>query len=210
MKADSDRIRILVVDDHPLLRDGVAMLIGRQSDMEIVGEANDGIEAIVRYRELLPDVTLMDFQMPRMDGTEAVAAIRSEFADAKVVMLTTYKGDMQAFRAFSAGVSGYILKDTLRKDLVATIRAVHAGKRSVPPELAADLATHLLDDRLSPREIEVLQHVAIGNSNKAVGSQLDISEDTVKAHMRSILSKLKAKDRTHAVTIALKRGIIAL
>jgi len=203
-------IRILVVDDHPLLRDGVRMLIDRQPDMDIVGEAENGREAVAQFRALRPDVTLMDFQMPSMDGIEAVTAIRGECPEARIVMLTTYKGDVQAFRAISAGVVGYILKDMLRKDLVTTIRTVHAGKRSVPPQLAGDLAWHQLDDQLSTREVEVLHLVAIGNSNKAIGQRLVISEQTVKAHMRSILSKLEANDRTHAVTIALRRGIITL
>lgn len=203
-------IRILIVDDHPLMRDGVAMLLGQQPDMQVVGEANDGLQAIEQFRLLRPDVTLIDFQMPDMDGTEAVRAIRGEFADARLIMLTTYKGDMQVFHAFAAGVSGYILKDMLRKDLVSMVRDVHAGKHGVPPEIAGDMAMHMQDQRLTPRETEILRCVALGNSNKAVARVLELSEDTVKAHMRSILSKLAANDRTHAVTIALKRGIIAL
>jgi DNA-binding NarL/FixJ family response regulator len=210
MKTDGGRIRVLVVDDHPLLRDGVALLINKQEDMAVVGEANDGAEAIALFRQLLPDVTLMDLQMPVMDGIEAAGRIRGEFPAARIIMLTTYKGDVQALDALAVGVAGYILKDMARKDLVGIIREVHAGKRIIPPEIACELASHINDDRLTPRETEVLRCIALGHSNKLAARALDISEDTVKSHVRRILSKLGANDRTHALTIAIKRGIISL
>jgi len=202
------RIRILTVDDHPVLRDGIAAVLAVEPDMEVVGEAGNGQEAIALFRQHRPDVTLMDLQMPVMSGTDAIAAIRNEFADARIVVLTTYSGDVQAVRALDAGASGYLLKSMLRKELAETIRAVHAGKKRIPPEIAVGLAEHRADDALTVREIEVLEEVAAGNSNKIVADHLAISEDTVKVHMKSILSKLSANDRTHAVTIALKRGII--
>lgn len=201
-------IRVLVVDDHPLLRDGIRMLLSQQDDMEVVGEAEDGLSAVALFRDLKPDVALIDFQMPCMNGNELVREIRGEFPDARLIMLTTYKGDMQVFQALGAGVSGYILKDMMRKDLVAIIRSVRAGKRVLPPEIASELATHMTDDRLTRREVEILQLIAMGNSNKGVGQHLSLSEMTVKSHVRSILAKLGANDRTHAVTIGIKRGII--
>ncbi len=201
-------IRILVVDDHPLLREGVAAVIETQSDMLLAGEATDGHEAIEAFRSLRPDVVLMDLQLPGMNGIEAIAAIRREFATARIVVLTTYRGDVQALRAFKAGASGYLLKSMLRKELLETIRCVHGGKRRIPSEIAAGIAEHATDDALTVRESEVLRHVALGDANKEVANDLGISEETVKAHMKSILSKLGAKDRTHAVTIALRRGII--
>jgi DNA-binding NarL/FixJ family response regulator len=201
-------MRVLIVDDHPMLREGIAAVIGSERDMQLVGEASNGREAIERFRELRPDVTLMDLQMPEVDGVAATAAIRAEWSDARIVMLTTYRGDAQALRALKAGASGYLLKSTIRTDLIEAIRSVHAGHRHIPREIAAELAAHVTDDALSPRELEVLKRVAAGNSNRLVADQLALSEDTIKAHMKSIMSKLAANDRTHAVTIALKRGII--
>src|SRR5271156_4194593 len=204
------RIKILVVDDHPLLREGIAAVLEGQTDLQLVGEAANGREALESFRACRPDVVLMDLQMPEMGGIEAIVAIRNEFPDARIVVLTTYKGDMQAIRAFKAGASGYLLKSMLRKELLDTIRLVHAGKKRIPPEIASEIAEHHSDDTLTQREIEVLQHVATGAANKMVAGHLGISEETVKAHMRSILAKLSANDRTHAVMIALKRGIIEL
>jgi DNA-binding NarL/FixJ family response regulator len=205
---DKTSIRILTVDDHPLLREGIAAVLASETDMVLVAEASNGREAVEQFRAHRPDVTLMDLQMPLMTGTDAILAIRTEFPDARIIVLTTYGGDAQAVRAFDAGASGYLLKSMLRKELVETIRSVHAGTRRIPPEIAVEMAEHHADDSLTEREIEVLREVAAGNANKMVADHLDISEETVKAHMRSILSKLGANDRTHAVTIALKRGII--
>lgn len=210
MSAAPTRIKVLTVDDHPLLREGIAAVLEGQPDLQVVGEATNGREAIDKFRACLPDVVLMDLQMPEMNGLDAIAAIRSEYPDARIVVLTTYKGDMQAIRAFKAGASGYLLKSMLRKELLDTIRLVHAGKKRIPPEIASEIAEHHSDDTLTQREIEVLQHVATGAANKMVAGHLGISEETVKAHMRSILAKLSANDRTHAVMIALKRGIIEL
>jgi len=201
-------IRVMIVDDHPLLREGIAAVLERQGDMCLVAEATDGHEAIEVFRDTRPDVTLMDLQMPHMNGIEAIAAIRGEFPGARIVVLTTYHGDVQALRAFKAGASGYLLKNLLRKELIDTIHLVHNGGRRIPPEIASEIAEHATADALSDREIEVLRCVAQGNANKRVALLLGISEDTVKAHMKSILAKLGANDRTHAVTIALKRGII--
>jgi DNA-binding NarL/FixJ family response regulator len=202
------KIRIFTVDDHPLLREGIAAVIERQEDMVLVGEATNGQEAIEGFRLHRPDVTLMDLQMPEVNGIDAIIAIRREFSNARIVVLTTFHGDIQALRAFKAGASGYLLKGMLRKELVETIRTVHAGRRRIPPEVAAQLAEHAIEDALTAREIDILTRVAKGNSNKIIASQLDISEATVKYHLKSILSKLGANDRTHAVTIALKRGFI--
>ncbi len=201
-------IRVLTVDDHPLLREGIAAVIEGQVDMQLVGEATNGREALERYRTLQPDVTLMDLRMPDMNGIEAITAIRAEFPAARIIVLTTYTGDAQALGALKAGASAYLLKSMLRKDLLDTIRTVHAGKRRIPPEIATEIAEHAADDALTEREIEVLRRVAVGNSNKQIAAQLSISEGTVKAHMKSILPKLAARDRTHAVMIAVKRGII--
>jgi two-component system, NarL family, response regulator len=210
VSATQARIKVLTVDDHPLLREGIAAVLEGQTDLQLVGEATNGKEAIESFRACRPDVVLMDLQMPEMNGIDAIAAIRGEFPDARIVVLTTYKGDMQAIRAFKAGASGYLLKSMLRKDLLDTIRSVHAGKKKIPPEIASEIAEHHTDDALTQREIEVLRQVAAGAANKIVAAQLGISEETVKAHMRSILAKLSANDRTHAVIIALKRGILEL
>jgi DNA-binding NarL/FixJ family response regulator len=201
-------IRLLIVDDHPLLRKGIAAVIGNEADMELAAEASNGLEAIDRFREFRPDVTLMDLQMPELDGVAAAIAIRTEFSEARIVMLTTYHGDAQALRALKAGASGYLLKNMIGTDLIGAIRSVHSGHRHIPHEVAAELAAHVTDDDLSPRELEVLKRVAAGNSNRLIADQLALSEDTIKSHMKSIMSKLSANDRTHAVTIALKRGII--
>jgi DNA-binding NarL/FixJ family response regulator len=201
-------IKVLAVDDHPLLREGIAAVIEGEEDMELVAEATNGHEAIELFRDHRPDVTLMDLQMPGMSGIDAIVAIRAEFPNARFVVLTTYQGDVQAFRALKAGASGYLLKNMLRKELLDTIRAVDAGRRRIPPEIAAELADHVTEDALSDREAEVLRRVATGNSNKIIGAQLSVSEATIKGHMKSILAKLGANDRTHAVTIAVKRGFI--
>jgi DNA-binding NarL/FixJ family response regulator len=201
-------IRILSVDDHPLLREGIAAVLEGQPDMTLIGQASNGHEAIDIFRQERPDVTLMDLRMPDMSGIEAITAIRAEFPKARIIVLTTYAGDVQAAVALKAGASGYLLKNMVRKELLETIRAVHAGKRRVPPEIATDIAEHVADDALTAREIEVLQRVAAGRSNKRIAVELDISEGTVKTHMKSILPKLDADDRTHAVMIALKRGIL--
>jgi DNA-binding NarL/FixJ family response regulator len=203
-------IRVLIVDDHPLLREGVVAVLEDQPDVEVVAEATNGREAVDAFAKHQPDVTLMDLQMPEMSGTDAITEIRSRFLDARIVVLTTYKGDVSALRALRAGAVGYLLKGQLRTELLETIRTVHAGGRRIPAEVAADLAAHLGDDSLSEREIQVLRSVALGNSNKRVAVALGVTEETVKAHMKSIASKLNANDRTHAVTIALRRGILEL
>ena len=201
-------MNVLIVDDHPLLRAGIAAVIGGEPDMTLVGEASNGREAVERFRALRPDVTVMDLQMPELDGVGATAAILEEWPDARVIMLSTYRGDAQAYRALKAGACGYMLKSTVRTDLLTALRAVHAGRRHIPPEIAAELAEHMVESALSARELEVLKCVAAGNSNRAVASMMYLSEDTVKSHMKNISSKLGANDRTHAVMIAVKRGII--
>jgi DNA-binding NarL/FixJ family response regulator len=210
MTKSSDPIRILSVDDHPLLRAGVAALIESQPDMTMIGEATSGREAIEIYRAKRPNITLMDLQMPDMSGIDAMIAIRGEFPDARIIVLTTYAGDVLAHRALKAGARAYILKSLVRKDLLETIRAVHSGRKHVQPDVAFGIADHAADDALTAREVEVLSLIGHGNSNKFIADKLSIAEHTVKGHVKSILSKLGANDRTHAVTLALKRGIIDL
>jgi DNA-binding NarL/FixJ family response regulator len=203
-------IRILTVDDHPLLRKGIAALVNAEPDMKLVAEASNGQEATESFRVHRPDVTLMDIQMPSVNGIEAISRIQSEFPDARIIVLTTYTGDAQVLRALKAGARGYVLKGHVHRELLETIRAVHAGQKRIPPEIAAELAEHAADDELTSREIDVLRLIAAGNSNKLVADQLSIGEATVKSHVTNILSKLGANDRAHAVTIGLKRGIIEL
>lgn len=203
-------IRILVVDDHPLLRAGVAALIGTQGDMELVAEASTGREAIEKFSRLRPDITLLDLQMPEMSGIDALIAIRTEWSSAKVIVLTTYGGDALAERALKAGAQAYVLKALVGEELLETIRAVHRGHKRIHPAVAAQLASHLGEETLSSREVQVLTLVAAGNSNKSVAARLAISEDTAKAHVASIIAKLGANDRTHAVTLARERGILPL
>ena len=205
-----DTIRILAVDDHPVFRQGIAGLIEGQADMTLVGEASNGREAIQQFRAQRPDVTLMDLQMPEMNGLDAIIAIRNEFPQARIVVLTTYTGDIQVLRALKAGAQGYLLKNLLHKELLQTIRAVHAGKKALSPEASHEIASHATDDALTPAEVAVLRLIAAGNANKQISYQLSISEETVKSRVKNILSKLGAKDRTHAAMIALKRGIIEL
>jgi len=205
---DTRAIRILTVDDHQLLREGIAAVLEGQPDMVLIGQASNGREAIESFRQHRPDVTLMDLRMPDMSGIEAITAIRAEFPNARIIVLTTYAGDVQAAGALKAGAYGYLLKNLVRKELLETIRVVHAGKRRVPAEIATEIAEHVADDALTEREIEVLRRVAAGKSNKMIAAELDIAEGTVKTHMKSILPKLDASDRTHAVIIALKRGIL--
>jgi DNA-binding NarL/FixJ family response regulator len=203
-------IGVLSVDDHPLLREGIAALVNAESDMKLVAEATNGQEGIEKFRVHRPDVTLMDLQMPALNGIEAIIRIRSEFPSARIIVLTTYAGDVQVLRALRAGAQGYILKGHVRRELLDTIRAVHAGQKRIPPEVAAELAEHAIEDELSSRELDVLRLIATGNANKEIAGQLAIAEDTVKSHVTNILAKLGANDRTHAVTIGLKRGIIEL
>ncbi len=203
-------IRILSVDDHALLREGLAALIANQPDLELVAEAANGREAIELFRKHRPDVTLMDLQMPEVGGIDAISGIRSEFPDARIIVLTTHAGDVHVTRALRAGARAYLLKSLLRKELIDVIRAVHAGDKRLTPEIAAEIAEHALDDVLTAREIDVLRIVAGGNSNKEIGARLSITEETVKGYVKNILAKLRANDRTHAVAIGLKRGIIDL
>jgi DNA-binding NarL/FixJ family response regulator len=210
MTNDPCPIRILCVDDHALVRDGIASLLGSQADMQVVAEAGTGLEAVEEFRKHRPDITLMDMRMPDMNGIDAMIAILNEFPNARFIVLTTYSGDVEIVRALRAGAQAYLLKGHLRKELFETIRTVHGGRRRIPPEIASQIANHTADSNLSIREIDVLQLIAAGNANKLVADKLSISEDTVKGHVKSILSKLGAHDRTHAVTIAVKRGIIEL
>jgi DNA-binding NarL/FixJ family response regulator len=200
----------MAVDDHQLLLEGIAAVLEAQEDMTLVGEAASGEEAVELFRRLRPDVTLMDLRMPGISGIQAIAAIRAEFPNARIVVLTTYAGDAQAAAALKAGAAGYLLKSLVRKELIETIRVVHSGRRRIPADIATEIAEHVADDALTDREMQVLRGVASGKSNKLIAVELDISEGTVKTHMKSILPKLNANDRTHAVTIALKRGILDL
>src|SRR5580658_1518912 len=206
--SDSPRITVLAVDDHPLFRSGIVAVLQDELDIVVIGEASNGREAIECFRVHRPNVTLMDLQMPVMDGIAAMTAIRAEFPGARFIALTTYRGDVQVLRALKAGATGYLLKSTLREELADTIRTVHAGRRWVPSEIAGEISGHLTGDALSRREIEVLRRIARGTANKIIAEQLAISEATVKSHVQNILSKLGANDRTHAVTIAIKRGYI--
>ena len=210
MNAPPSPIRILLADDHPVLRQGIQALAADERDMEFVAEASNGREAIEQFRKHRPDITLMDLQMPDMNGIDVMITIRNEFPDARFIILTTYAGDVQVSRALKAGARAYLLKSFLRKELLDTIRAVHAGQKRIPSDLATQVADHIADDSLTFREIEVLRLIAAGNANKLIADQLSIAEETVKGHVKNILSKLSANDRTHAVTIGLKRGIIEL
>ena len=210
MASVPDMIRILAVDDHPLLRKGIAALLNAEPDMKLVAEASNGEDAIESFRMYRPDVTLMDLQLPGVNGIEAIHRILSEFPDARIIVLTTYTGDAQVLRALRAGARAYILKGHVHRELLETIHTVYAGRKRIPPDIATELAEHAAEDELSSREMEVLRLIAAGNSNKQIGDQLSIGEATVKSHVTNILSKLSANDRAHAVTIALRRGIIAL
>jgi len=203
-------IKVLAVDDHALLREGIAALVNAECDMELIAEASNGREAIEQFKLHRPDVTLMDLQMPGMGGIESIIGIRGEFPNARIIVLTTYTGDVQVLRALKAGARAYILKGRVHRELVETIRAVHGGQKRIPPEVAVELADHAADEDLSSRELDVLRLIAAGNANKEVAGQLSIADETVKSHVTNILAKLRASDRTHAVTIALKRGIIEL
>ncbi|MCW3838151.1 response regulator [Sphingomonas canadensis] len=203
-------IRVLVVDDHPMLRDGIIGAIERQADMLLVDEAVDGVEAVEKYRLHRPDVTLMDLQMPRMGGIEAIETIRNEFAEATFIVLTTIPGDTQALRAMQAGATGYLLKSCIRKDLIDTIRTVHGGRKRIAHDVAHEIAVHALDERLNEREIEILRLIAEGHQNKQIAWELDITIDSVKASLKAIFAKLDVADRTHAVTVAHRRGFIEL
>jgi len=210
MSEAGSRIRILAVDDHPVVREGIAGLLGVQPDMTLVGEASNGREAIQQFRTHHPDITLMDLQMPEMNGLDALIAIRNQFPDAKIIVLTTYAGDVQILRALKAGAQAYLLKNTLHKELLDTIRAVHAGKKTLSPEASYEIAEHATDEPLTQAEIDVLRLIAAGNANKQIADQLSITEDTVKSRVKCILSKLGANDRTQAAMIGFKRGILDL
>jgi DNA-binding NarL/FixJ family response regulator len=210
MAIEGGVIKILSVDDHALLRKGIAALIGAEPDMKLVAEASNGQEAIEEFKKHRPHITLMDLQMPGMSGIECIIAIRSDFPDAHVIVLTTYLGDAQVLRALKAGARGYLLKGQVNRDLPEAIRAVHSGQKRIPPEIALELAEHATEDDLTSREISVLRLIAAGNANKEIANRLGIAEETVKSHVTNILAKLHANDRTHAVTTALKRGIIEL
>jgi DNA-binding NarL/FixJ family response regulator len=208
MNAEANSIRVLAVDDHPLVRQGIASLIAVQQDMTLVGEASNGRDAIQQFRTLRPDVTLMDLQMPEINGIDAIIAIRNEFPEARIIVLTTYVGDVQILRALKAGARAYLLKNLLHKELLDTIRGVHEGKKNLSPDASYQLAEHATDDALTPAEVSVLRLIAAGNANKQIADQLSVTEETVKGRVKNILSKLGANDRTHAAMIGMKRGII--
>jgi len=208
--SDEARIRILSVDDHPLLNEGIAAIINSQPDMQLVAQATSGRDAVAQFRQHLPDVTLMDLRMPDMSGIDTVIAIRAEFPDARIIMLTTFQGDVEIQRALEAGARGYLLKSMPPKDMVAVIRQVHAGKKRIPSEIAAHLAEHMGEEELTSRELEVLRHIAGGNRNRDIAERLFVAEETVKVHVKHIMEKLGAKDRTEAVAIAVRRGILQL
>jgi DNA-binding NarL/FixJ family response regulator len=208
MSSCNNSIRILAVDDHPLFRNGIAALLATQPDMSLVGEASNGREAIQQFRVHRPDITLMDLQMPEMNGLDALVAIRSEFPEARIIMLTTYRGDIQVMRSMQVGARAYLLKNLLDKELLDTIRAVHAGKRTLSAEASYELAEHATDAVLTPGEVDVLRLIADGNANKQIAARLSITEETVKGRVKNILSKLGANDRTHAAMIGVRRGII--
>ena len=210
MVMDIQQIRILAVDDHPIFRRGITSLLADHPDMQLVAEASSGLEAVSQFRAHRPDVTLMDLQMPEMNGLDAILSIRGEFPQAKIIVLTTYSGDVQVLRALKAGAHAYLLKSAIHKDLVDMVRAVHSGKKALSPEASFELAEHATDDALTPAEIDVLRLIAAGNANKQIADILSVAEETVKGRVKSILSKLNANDRTHAATIGLKRGIIEL
>lgn len=210
MNEGAGQIRILVVDDHAVVRQGVAVLVGTQPDMTLVGEASNGREAIQQFRAVRPDITLMDIQMPEMNGLDAITAIRGEFPDAKIIVLTTYKGDVQITRALKAGAQGYLLKNTFHKELIDTIRAIRSGRKALSPEVSYEIAEHSTDDPLTPAEVAVLRLIAAGNGNKQIADRLSVTEETVKGRVKNILSKLGAHDRTHAAMIGIKRGIIEM
>lgn len=203
-------IRVLSVDDHPILREGIASLFENHTDMELVAEASNGREALEQFRRHRPDITLMDLQMPEMSGIDVMSAIRREFPDARIIVLTTHAGDVQISRAMKAGARGFLLKGLLRRELLDTIRAVHAGQKRMSSEVAAEIAEHATDEALTPREVDVLRLVGSGNTNREIGTLLSLTEETVKSHIRNILAKLGANDRTHALAIGIKRGIIEL
>jgi DNA-binding NarL/FixJ family response regulator len=210
MKIEPHPIRVLAVDDHQIFRQGITSLLADHPDMQLVGEASSGPEAVSQFRTHRPDVTLMDLQMPEMNGLDAIISIRGEFPEARIIVLTTYSGDVQVLRALKAGARAYLLKNTLHKDLVDTIRAVHNGRKALSPETSFELAEHATDDALTPGEIDILRLIAAGNANKQIADLLSITEETVKGRVKNILSKLNANDRTHAAMIGLKRGIIEL
>lgn len=210
MQSTHPPIRVLVVDDHPLLREGISAVLDAQPDITLVGEATNGHEALQQFRALQPDLTLMDLRMPDMDGLEAIQGIRSEFPLARIAVLTTYRGDVRALKAIKAGAIGYLLKSTLRKELLEAIRVMGAGRRYIPPEVATELATHLDRESLTPRELQVLQCVAMGKPNRDIAAELAVSEETIKGYLKRIMEKLGAQNRTHAVTLAIQRGIISV